>query len=74
MRRPYNPEVTIRRQRRHEAEQAISDLEKRGYVISFPLTEQTRDGKRFTTDYYSRRIFQENTFGSCWIAKLKKVD
>jgi hypothetical protein len=66
--------IVIRRQHKEEAEQAIKDLVERGFEVIFPLTEFTRDGKRFSTDSYNRKIFQENTFSSCWIAKLKKVD
>lgn len=68
-----NP-VVIRRQHKHEAEKAISDLEKRGFEVVFPLTELKSDGKTFTRDRFNRKIFVENTESSCWIAKLKKVD
>lgn len=64
--------TTIRRQRKQEAEQAIKDLEKRGFIVTFPLTEFSRDGKKFTTDSYNRKIFQENTYSSVWIAKLRR--
>jgi muramoyltetrapeptide carboxypeptidase LdcA involved in peptidoglycan recycling len=66
-------DVTIHRQFKHEAEKAISDLEKRGFEVVFPLTELKRDGKRFKSDAFNRKIFIENTFSSCWIAKLRKV-
>lgn len=66
--------VVIRRQRKHEAEQAIKDLEKRGYVIDFPLTEFASDGKTFDRDSYNRKIFVENTHYSCWIAKMRRVE
>jgi hypothetical protein len=65
--------VTIHRQHKHEAEQAIKDLEARGFEIIFPLTEFGSDGKRFKTDAYGRRIFVENISSSCWIAKLRRV-
>lgn len=67
-----NP-VVIKRQRKHEAEQAIKDLEARGYEVSFPLTEFSRDGKLFDRDSYNRRIFVENMLSTCWIAKLRKA-
>lgn len=73
MKRPLFP-VVVHRQFKHEAEQAISDLEKRGFEIVFPLTEFKRDGKTFTRDSFNRRIFVENTESSSWIAKLKKVE
>lgn len=66
--------VTIRRQRKHEAEMAIADLEKRGFEVVYPLTEFRSDGKTFTRDSYNRKIFVENTEWGYWIAKLRKVD
>lgn len=66
--------VTIRRQRKHEAEQAIEDLIKKGFEVIFPLTEFSRDGKIFDRDSFNRRVFVQNTQSSCWIAKLRKVD
>lgn len=66
--------VTIKRQRKHEAEQAIKDLEARGFKLIYPLTEHSRDGKIFDRDSFNRRIFVQNTHSSCWIAQLRKVD
>lgn len=66
--------VTIHRQKKHEAEQAIKDLEARGFKVIFPLKEIHSDGKTFRTDGYHRRIFVENTFNSYWVAKLRKVE
>ncbi|MCM3411481.1 hypothetical protein [Metabacillus litoralis] len=66
--------VVIRRQRKAEAEQAIKDLEERGYEVIFPLTEFASDGKLFDRDSYNRRIFVENTQHSCWIAKLRRKE
>ena len=65
--------VVIHRQQKHEAEQAIKDLEARGYEVIFPLTELKNDGKRFKTDSYNRKIFVENVGSSCWVAKLRRV-
>lgn len=65
--------VTIHRQRKEEAEQAIRDLEARGFEIIFPLTELSSDGKRFKTDSYNRKIFVENISSSCWVAKMRRV-
>lgn len=65
--------VIIHRQRKREAEQAIADLERRGFEIIFPLTEFPSQGKLFDRDSYNRRIFVENTFSSCWMAKLRRV-
>ncbi|MEH7392429.1 hypothetical protein [Bacillus sp. JJ1474] len=66
--------VTIRRQRKYEAEQAIKDLEARGFEVIYPLTELSRDGKLFDRDSFNRKIFVENTHSSCWIAKLRRDD
>ncbi|MEH7157515.1 hypothetical protein [Neobacillus drentensis] len=66
--------VVIRRQRKYEAEQAIKDLEDRGFVLIYPLTEFRSDGKTFTRDSFNRKIFVENTESSCWVAKLRKVE
>ncbi|KYC92234.1 hypothetical protein B4102_3775 [Heyndrickxia sporothermodurans] len=69
----YFRPVTITRRKRHEAEQAIKDLEARGFEIIYPLTEISRDGKIFNTDSYNRKIFVQNTFNSCWVAKMRRV-
>jgi hypothetical protein len=66
-------DTIIHRQRKHEAEIAINDLLNRGFELVYPLTEITRDGKQFSTDSYGRKIFQHNTFTSCWVAKLRRV-
>jgi hypothetical protein len=66
-------DTIIRQQRKHEAEQAISDLLERGFIIIKPLQEVTRDGKTFSRDSYGRRIFQQNNFTSCWMAVMRKV-
>ncbi|MEK5173209.1 hypothetical protein NST63_08450 [Heyndrickxia sp. FSL W8-0496] len=65
--------VVIRRRRKHEAEQAISDLEARGFEIIYPLTEISSSGKIFDRDSFNRKIFIQNTFETCWIAKMRRV-
>jgi hypothetical protein len=65
--------VTIKRQRKSEAEKAIEDLEKRGYRVVFPLTEFSKEGKIFDRDSYNRRVFQGNITSSIWMAKLQKT-
>lgn len=67
-------DTVIHRQRKYEAEQAISDLLERGFEVVYPLTEIKRDGKSFATDSYKRKIFQYNTYSSCWIAKLRRLE
>lgn len=66
--------VNIRRQRKHEAEQAIRDLEKRGYEIVFPLTLFSSDGKVFDRDAFNRKVFVANTSNSCWVAQMRKIE
>ncbi|WP_433958874.1 hypothetical protein [Cytobacillus horneckiae] len=73
-RRDYMLPIVIHRQRKHEAERAIADLQKRGFEVIFPLTEFKRDGKRYDRDNRNRPVFSENTFSSVWMAKLRKVD
>jgi hypothetical protein len=65
--------VTIHRRHKHEAEQAISDILERGYTIIYDLEQVSRDGKSFSRDSFGRRVFQQNTFSSCWVAKLRRV-
>ncbi|KEF40143.1 hypothetical protein M670_00159 [Schinkia azotoformans MEV2011] len=65
-------EVIVHRSSRVEAEQAISDLQKRGYEIIYPLTEQTSCGKTFSTDGY-RPVFMGNTFSCKYVAKLRRI-
>ena len=67
-------DIPITRRTEKEALQAIKDLEARGFVVVFPLTEVSRDGKTFSRDSYGRRIFQSNNFTSCWKAVMRKVD
>lgn len=66
--------IIIRRKRKYEAEQAINDLLERGFELVCPLTKLTHEGKLFDRDDYNRKIFVENTFSCCWIAKLKKAE
>lgn len=65
--------VILHRQRQYEMEQAVKDLESRGYKVIYGPEIKTRDGKSFSRDDYGRRVFQRNTFSSCWVAKLVKV-
>lgn len=67
-------DVTIRRQFKHEAVQAISDLEKRGFRIIYPLTELKRDDKRFTRNSKNFMVFVENVGSSCWVAKMRREE
>jgi hypothetical protein len=67
-------DTIIHRRKKKEAEMAIADLLKRGFIIIKDLEEVTRDGKTFSRDSYGRRIFQQNNFTSCWVAVMRKVN
>lgn len=62
--------VLIRRRKKYEAAQAIIDLVERGFEVVYPLTELTSEGKKFYLDMYKKPVFINNSFHSCWIAKL----
>ena len=62
----------ITRRQKHEALQAIADLQARGYELEGPLKELSSDGKEFKRDSYNRRIFVGNTLNRCWTAKLRR--
>ena len=64
--------VTIRRRYKHEAEQAIKDLQARGYEIVHPLTQLHSEGKRFSRDMKGNVVFVENASSSCWFAQMKR--
>lgn len=66
-------ETTIHRKFKHEAELAISDLIKRGWEISFPLTEiQSTGTERGSYNYMkSKYTSRQGTATSCWIAKMR---
>ena len=65
--------IVISRRQKHEAEQAIKDLQARGFEIVAPLREVFSDGKEFSRDRYKRHTFIQNTPNSCWMAKLRRV-
>ena len=62
----------ITRRQKHEAEQAIADLQARGFELVAPLKELTSDGKQFKRYGYNRRVFVGNTLSRCWTAKLRR--
>ena len=64
--------TTVTRRKKQEVEQAISDLQKRGFELVAPMKELFSDGKQFKRDSHNRRIFTGNTSRSCWIAKLRR--
>lgn len=64
--------ITIRRRNKLEALQAIKDLKRRGYEVIAPLTNIQSDGKDFRPDEARRRVFMNNTFSTCWMARLRR--
>jgi hypothetical protein len=67
--KPFNQPI-IRRKHEHEIKQAIKDLEERGFVLKYGPERQIGEGKVFNTDDHKRRVFQENTIHSMWVARL----
>ncbi len=65
--------VLIHRKNRHEAEQAIKDLEQRGFELVHPLTEQISGTRVFDRDKDDKHVFSHTTHGSHWAAKMQKV-
>ena len=64
--------IVITRLHKHEIEQAIRDLQKRGYEL-VALKEVVRDGKEFKSDSFKRKIFVGNVLSSKWMAKLRRA-
>lgn len=71
MKRQSFNQITIRRQRESEINQAIEDLVKRGFVLKSGPTSIMNDGKVYDRNKYNRRVFRENTSNSMWIARLE---
>jgi hypothetical protein len=68
--------TTIHRRTKEEAEKAISDLLKRGWHITYDLTEKrssiaTRGSYNHTKSRYTSKNINES---SCWIAQMRKDD
>lgn len=64
--------IVITRKYKHEAEQAISDLIKRGFYLVSPLRQVTSEKKVFARDKYNHKTFKESRFNSCWRAVLRR--
>lgn len=67
-------DVLITRKHRHEALQAISDLEERGYSVVYPLTEKTSNMTRLGTYNYRRGKYESvgASVASAWVAKMRR--
>lgn len=65
--------VIIRRQKKHEAEQAIKDLEARGFEIVSPLKQENPQSEVLSNYSFEQKRFQVEDFSSPWIAKLRRI-
>ncbi|MGE7766643.1 hypothetical protein [Peribacillus sp. NPDC096540] len=65
--------VIIRRQRKHEAEQAIKDLLARGFEIVSPLKQEKPQSEVLHNLTFEQRRFPVEDFSSPWIAKLRRI-
>lgn len=62
-------EIIIRRQKESEIDQAISDLEKRGFVLKAKM-QNHHEGKVYKRSYYGKYQYADNTSSSVWVARL----
>jgi hypothetical protein len=65
--------VIIRRQRKHEAEQAIKDLIARGFEVISPLRQENINSEVLNLYSFEQKRFRVEDFSSPWIAKLRRV-
>ncbi len=70
MRQTFN-EITIRRQRENEINQAIADLENRGFTLK-DKNQIHHEGRVYKRSYYGRYKYEDNTSSSVWVARLGK--
>jgi hypothetical protein len=68
-------EITIHRRHKHEAEMAVNDLMKRGYILSYPLTEKKANNTSLSGYNYRKGRYTsiQGSSTSVWFAKLKWV-
>ncbi|KQU19190.1 hypothetical protein ASG65_24670 [Bacillus sp. Leaf13] len=66
--------VIIRRQRKYEAEQAINDLEARGFEVISPFKQQNPQAEVLHNLSFEQRRFKVEDFSSPWIAKLRRIE
>lgn len=65
--------VIIRRQKKHEAEQAIKDLLARGFEVVSPLKQEMPQSEVLSNYSFEQKRFQVEDFSSPWIAKLRRI-
>lgn len=63
--------ANVSRARKSEAEQAIKDLEARGYELTYPLTNKMSEGKTFTAGENRHVKFVDNVLTKRLVAQLK---
>ncbi|KON68625.1 hypothetical protein AKG34_07250 [Peribacillus butanolivorans] len=66
--------IIFRRQRKYEAEQAIKDLEARGFEVISPLKQQNPQSEVPHNLSFEQRRFKVEDFSSPWIAKLRRIE
>lgn len=62
-------EITIRRQRETEINQAIKDLTDRGFILK-AKKQLHHDGKVYKRSYYGRYQYDGNSSHFVWVARL----
>lgn len=65
--------IMIHRKRKHEAEQAVKDLEARGYKLVHPITPIQNGQRMFNRDKDNRYQYSHTTHSTSWMAKMEKV-
>ncbi|AOH53333.1 hypothetical protein ABE28_003135 [Peribacillus muralis] len=65
--------VVIRRQQKHEAEQAIEDLLVRGFEIVSSLKQENQQSEVLNIYSFEQKRFQVEDYSSPWIAKMMRV-
>ncbi|MFF5400248.1 hypothetical protein ACFY5J_22560 [Peribacillus butanolivorans] len=61
--------MVIIRRRKYEAEQAINDLEARGFEVISPLKQQNPQSEVLHNLSFDKRRFKVEDFSSPWIAR-----
>jgi len=65
--------VTIHRKRKSEAEQAIKDLQARGYEIVGELKNAKDSRKTFVPNENRRLVFDDTVMWDSWYCRMRRV-
>lgn len=65
--------VVIRRQFKHEMDQAIKDLLARGFEIVSPPKQMNVNPEQINNYSFEQKRIQLQTFDSPWIAKMNRI-